>query len=410
MILSLCLISSPSYAGYSNYNSVLLGSRAAGMGGAFTALTDDPSATPFYNPATTILTNGNSLSAAVNVYNKYNTTIGEPGNLLDAPQRLNQGFFRSLPSSSSTIIGFKSFSIGLSIIVPDYTFYSGQIKGSANTSSFVSEVDESLWVGSSFSARLTQDNSFGWSLYYTARNLSRTVNDRITSGASTTLTNEIKNLTSNSIVSVFGYHHRLSPTWSLGLSYRPPSLPIAGEATYYRSKTVTNNPTQDPAINRSNLRAITKIPAKFSVGFARESKGENTLSLDFQFYEGMAYQDLPELAEGTEDIRHRPVVNFAVGYEQRLKDWVTVRAGFFSNLSSHPELDSSRQVRQGDHIDMNGFSLNLNLKTHENTAFTFGGYYTGGSGNTSGLIGNQLTVVPETQQVFTMLIASSTVF
>jgi long-chain fatty acid transport protein len=411
---ALCLLKQPAEAAYSNYNSVLLGDRAAGMGGAFTALTNDPSASPFYNPATLILTKGNSLSATVNLYNKYNTAIGEIEDVTVAPQRLNQGYFRSLPSSSSSIIGFKSFSLGLTILVPDYKFYSGQVKGNSDTTSFLSQVDESLWVGGTFSAKLTENSSIGFSLYYTARNLSRTVNDRLTTGSGgggtgAIITNEIKNLSANSVLPVLGFFRRLSPVWSLGVSYRPPSLPISGEATYYRSNTVTS-PYQTSIINRANLRAITKIPARLAIGVARENPGEGTLSLDVQIYEGLAYNDLPEIPEGTDHVTHRPVVNFAVGYEKAVRDWLTLRLGFFTNLSSHPEPDTQSAIRQGDHVDMNGFSANFQIKTHQNTTFSFGGYYTGGRGTSTELVGNQITIVPESQATYTMLVATGFAF
>ena len=403
----------PAEAAYSNYSSVLLGDRAAGMGGAFTALTDDPSASPFYNPATLILMKGNSLSTTVNLYNKYNTAIGEIEDVTVAPQRLNQGYFRSLPSSSSSIIGFKSFSLGLTILVPDYKFYSGQVKGNSDTTSFLSQVDESLWVGGTFSVKLTENNSFGFSLYYTARNLSRTVNDRLTTdgggGTGAIITNEIKNLSANSVLPVLGLFHRISPIWSLGVSYRPPSLPISGEATYYRSNTVTS-PYQTTIINRANLRAITKIPARLAIGVARENPGEDTLSFDVQIYEGLAYNDLPEIPEGTDHVTHRPVVNFAVGYEKAVRDWLILRLGFFTNLSSHPEPDTRSNIRQGDHVDMNGFSGNIQIKTHQNTTFSFGGYYTGGRGTSTEFVGNQITIVPESQATYTMLVATGFAF
>lgn len=381
------------------------------MGGAFTALSDDTAATPFYNPATTILMDGNSLSATVNVYNKYSTSLGESGDFTQARQTLNQGYFRSLPSASGTVLHFKSFAVGLSILVPDYEFYSGQIKGSADTTSFLSLIDESLWVGGTFSTRLTADDSLGFSVYYTARNLSRTVNDRVVagSGSSATVTNEIKNLTANSIVSVLGFHHKLSSLWSIGVSYRPPSLPIAGEGTYYK-ETVVTTPYSSTAINRSNLRAITKIPAKVTLGFAREAKGQNALSFDLQFYEALSYNDLPEVPEGSDRIVHRQVTNFAVGYEQVVRDWLTVRLGAFSNLSSHPDPSLDLGSRQGDHVDMNGFSANFNLITPQKTTFTFGGYYSEGQGQTTQFVGQKLALVPKTEQVFTMLVATGFAF
>lgn len=400
-----------SIGAYSNYNSVLIGSRAAGLAGAFSALSGDPSASPFYNPATTILMPGNSLSAAVNVYNKYETNVGEAGDFSDAPQRINQGYFRSLPSASSSILGFKSFSFGLSILVPDYDFYSGQVKGSGGTVSFLHRVDESLWAGTTFSARLTEKDGIGFSLYYTARSFSRTVSDRVSTGGGTgsIVTNEEKQITANSLVPILGYHRKLSETWSFGVAYRPPSLPIAGEGTYYKA-TTTTSPFSTVIINRGNLRAITKIPAKFSFGFAREIKNTNTLSIDLQFYEGLAYRDLPEVSEGADQIEHRPVMNFAIGYEEILQEWLTIRFGVFSNLSSHRNPDAALGVRQGTNVDMSGFSANMTILTPQKTSFTFGGYYSAGTGQATEFIGQKIATVQESQQVFTMLVATGFAF
>ena len=401
----------PSRAAYSNYNSVLIGERAAGLAGAFTALTGDVAATPFYNPAGTVLMKGSSLSAAVNVYNKYESVIGNVGDFNESPQRLNRGYFRSLPSSSGTVLHFGSFAIGLSILVPDYDFYSGQLKGTTDDTAFLSNVDESLWVGSTFSTRLTEIDSAGVSLYYTARNLSRSTSDRLLTngGTAAVITSEEKNITANSVVSVFGYQRRLSDTWVFGASYRPPSLPIAGEGTYYKSITDTN-PYTSTVINRSNLRALTKIPARLGLGLAREIKGRNTLSIDMHAYEGLSYRDLPELPEGADQVDHKSVVNFSIGYEEELDESFRLRFGFFTNRSSHPPPDVAAGVRQGDHVEMEGFSANLNLKTKEGTSFTFGGYYTAGRGYSTQIVGNQLTVVPKTSQVFTMLIATGFAF
>lgn len=406
-----CVYSAPAHAAYSNANSILLGERAAGMGGAFTALTGDPSATPFYNPATTVLQLGSSLSASVNVYNRYATTIGDTSDFGDAPQRLNRGFFRSLPSASGTVLNFKSFAVGLSIVVPDYDFYSGQLKGTGDTSSSLSFVDESLWVGGTFSGKLTPTDAIGVSVYYTARSLSRTANDRVTTGGGTgvVITSEEKNLTSNAVVAVFGYHRKLSPLWSVGVSYRPTSLPIAGEASYFKSVTETT-PFNSTVLNRGNLRAVTKIPSRLAVGVAREVKNGNTISFDLQLFEGTSYRDLPELAEGAEDIHHRQHLNFALGYEQLLRKALTLRLGAFSNLSAYHKPDLKYGTRQGDQVDQNGFSANINFVTDEKTWFTVGGYYSGGSGESTQLVNRQLQIVPRAQQTFTMLIATGFAF
>jgi hypothetical protein len=393
-------------AAYSNYNNVLLGERAAGLSGAYTALAADPAATPFYNPATSILQEGSHFSGAVSVYNKYETNLGQTGDFAGAPTRLNRGYFRSIPASSGTILNFKEYAVGLSILVPDYDFYNGQIQGSATTVSSLNFIDESLWVGGTFSRRLTPVDSAGISLYYTARNMSRSVNDRITTSATTaTLTTEQKDLTSNNIVAILGYHRRLDDHWSVGVSYRPPSVQIAGEGSYYKSTTVTT-PYSDTEINQSSVKAETHIPQKLAVGIAREEIGVRTFSLDVQLYEATDYKDFPDFNAGTDDVHYHRTANIAAGYEQYLWPRVSVRGGVFTNLSASESPDANSGYRQLDHINLYGWSANVNLRVHEQTSFTFGGYYSGGSGLSTQLIGNQIQVIPKTQQIFTMLVGT----
>jgi long-subunit fatty acid transport protein len=295
----------------------------------------------------------------------------------------------------------------MSILVPDYDIYAGQIKNVENVNTFLSYVDESLWVGGTFSGRLTENDSVGLSIYYTARNLTRSANDKVETdnGTNAVLTSEEKNLTTNSIVPILGFHRKLTENWSLGVSYRTPSLPISGEGSYYRSVTETT-PYTNTVLNRGDLRAITRIPARLSIGAAREIKKFNTVSFDVQIYEGISYQDLPEVPEGTDLIDHKSVTNFSVGYEQYIEESVTLRLGAYTNKSSHDTPVTSKGARQGDSIDMWGFSANLNFRTPQRTFFTFGGYYNGGDGFSTQLVNQKIVTIPKSQQIFTMLVAT----
>lgn len=394
-------------AAYANNSTILLGERAAGLGGAFTALAADPSATPYYNPATSILQEGSSFSGAVSVYNKYETNIGQAGDFVNAPSRINRGFFRAVPASSGTILNYKDFAVGLSILKPDYDFYSGQVQAGADTVTILNYVDESLWVGGTFSKRLSPLDSFGVSLYYTARSYTRSTNDRLTTGggAGATITVEDKNITSNNIVAIFGYYRSLGSKWAVGLSYRAPSLQIAGEGTYYKSTTVTT-PYSDTVINQGSLRAVTQIPQRLALGFARELPLDKTLTVDLQLYAPLSYRDFPDFDAGTDDLHYRYITNIAAGYEHYLRKWLSVRGGAFTNLTSTDDIDPTSTYHQPDHINMYGFSANVNIKTHEQTSFTFGGYYTGGTGISTQLTGGHVRVTPKSQQIFTMLIGT----
>lgn len=396
---------SVSWAAYANYNNVLLGERAAGLGGAYTALAGDPAATPFYNPATTILQEGSSFSGAVSVYNKYETTIGTPGDFANSPTRINRGFFRAIPASSGTILNFKTYAVGLSILSPDYDFYNGEVQGDTSAKSTLNFIDQSLWVGGTFSTRLSDLDSVGLSLYYTARTYQRSVDDHLATPGSATITTEEKNLTSNNLVAILGYHRRLGHLWSVGVSYRPPSVQIAGEGTYYKSTTVAS-PYSTSEIYHGSTRAVTRIPEKISLGIAREIVGVRTLSFDVSFYGATTYQDFPEAPDATDDLHHHEIANFALGYEQFIRPWLAVRAGLFTNLSSADSPSAAKGLRELDQLNLYGWSANLCIRSHEQTTFTFGGYYEGGSGLSTQLAGNSMKVIPKSQQIFTMLVGT----
>src|SRR5512142_2790208 len=68
LVLAALLLSTGSARGEdANFRPYLVGSRAAGMGGAFTALADDGSG-PFYNPAGIAFVTRSQLSIAGSVY------------------------------------------------------------------------------------------------------------------------------------------------------------------------------------------------------------------------------------------------------------------------------------------------------------------------------------------------------
>jgi len=403
--LSVLFSGSSAWGAYANYNNVLLGERAAGLGGAYTALAADPAATPYYNPATTILQEGSSFSGTVSVYDKSETTIGTAGDFSSSAARMNRGFFRAIPSSGGTILNFKTFAAGISILHPDYDFYNGEIQGESNTKSTLNYIDQSLWVGGTFSTRLSEVDAVGISLYYTARTYQRSVDDHLSSAGSATITTEEKNLTSNNLVAILGYHRQLGDKWAVGVSYRPPSVQVAGEGTYYKSTTVVS-PFSTSEIYHGSTRAVTHVPQKLAVGVAREVPNSHTLSFDVSFYGADTYLDFPEAPDAADDLHYHQVANFALGYEQFVRPWLSLRGGIFTNLSSADSPSDLSGLRQMDQLNLYGWSANFCIRAHEQTTFTFGGYYEGGSGLSTQLVGNAIRVTTKSQQIFTMLVGT----
>lgn len=408
VVLILILNPKQSFASYSNYNSILIGNTAAGMGGAATALFEDASAIPFYNPAGLARVTGSNFSTSASVYHKYDVNYNDQGNLTDATRRINQGTFKAIPAVSSSTKAWGLFGVAFSVVFPDYDYFVGPVKAKNGNVSHLNYIDESLWVGGGLAFNFSPQTAVGLSMYYTARDFYRSVFDQqINSPTDIVTVNEEKSLTHNDIVYILGLFHQYNDNWSFGMSFRFPSLEISGRGSYFRVTTTTNpvNRTED---SFGDIRSFTKIPTRLAIGTAYRND-KFIVSADVTLYGATSYEDLENHTYADHFI-HKPVVNYALGMEYKFKKWLRLRTGIYTNFSSHPTPDATDQRRQGDHIDMWGLSGNLAFYTSDRTAWTFGGYYTGGRGDSVQFINNQLQATTKSEQIFSMLIASSYFF
>lgn len=395
-------------ASYRNYNSILVGDRAAGMGGAATALYEDTSAIPFYNPAALARIVGSNFSTSASVYHKYDANYNDEGNLTDATRRINQGTFKAIPSINSSTKAWGLFGVAFSVVFPDYDYYVGPVKAKNGNTSHLNYIDESLWVGGGMAFNFTPQTAVGLSMYYTARDYYRSVFDQaINSPTDIVTVNEEKSFTHNALVYILGLYHQYNDKFSFGLSFRFPSLEVSGRGSYFRITTTTNPVNRDPQ-SAADIRSFTKIPPRLAFGTAYRSE-KLLLAADVTYYGATSYEDL-ENSQYADHYVHKAIVNYALGAEYKYRSWLRLRGGIYTNYSSHPAPDPSNQHRQGDHIDMWGMSANLAFYTSERTSFTFGGYYTGGRGESTQLINNQLETTTKSEQIFSMLIASSYFF
>lgn len=406
-----CFIaSSKSWAAFSNYNSILIGDLAAGMGGAATAIVGDSSSASYYNPATLAFMEGNSFSAAVGIYKKFDTVFGENEDFTRAPLRVNQGFFRSLPASTGNVIRLGKYTLALSILVPDYDEFKGDLKKQDENATTLSVRDESLWVGGSVAQNISADESIGISAYYTARSFSRSLNDRTYPTATRAqLYTEEKTLVENSLVMILGYYKKFSESWNLGLSLRTPAIKVASHANVFRSTTEVD--TSVPSMSRPTENYVDKssrvvIPGKIGVGLSYRYDPTWLVSADVSLHEGISYVDIEDESIGAR-VDHKAVWNASLGLEKAFKDWLKIRIGGFTNFSSHHDPNPDLPQLQEDKVDMLGFSANLVFIAGQKISYTFGGYYTGGRGRSIQRIQQQYEVVTKNQHVFTMLVGTS---
>jgi long-subunit fatty acid transport protein len=407
LAIFVCLLSNSLFAAFSNPNSILIGDQASGMSGAYTSMSGDVSASGFYNPAGLAFLTGSSFSGSVAVYKKYDSVYGEEEDFTKASLRVGQGFFRSLPSSIGNHHRFKDFTFGLSIVNPDYSSFRGDIKKNDTEQSALQISDESLWVGGSLAYLIDDSQSIGLTTYYTSRNYSRTVNNRSQPSATRSVFyNSDQSLSENAIVAILGYQKILNSSWRLGLSIRAPSVRLYGMGNFF-SYEVDTEPFSQKNINYNEVSTNVRIPARLALGVNYKWNDDLQFSYDITFYEGFSVQEMNK-DELPFRVEYRPISNGALGVEYKLLKHFLVRVGGFTNFSAHKTLNENLNERQSDKIDQLGFSANASYvsPTHGGT-YTFGGYFTGGRGKSSQYFNGNWQVVGVTQQVFTMILATS---
>jgi long-subunit fatty acid transport protein len=243
-------------------------------------------------------------------------------------------------------------------------------------------------------------------MYYTARSFTRSLNDRsFPTGAEAVLFNSEKTLVENAVIAILGYHLKLSDNWSFGTSFRLPILSVKGAGSYFSSK-VDTNPYSVTSVNLPDEPTNVKIPGKLAVGMAYHQDEDFSVSADATLYQGLEYDDFNNQSFATH-YTHRQTWNLALGAEKRIMPWLKLRAGVFTNFSSHPTPDPQLNVGQPDKIDQVGFSANAVFISGDKIDYTFGGYYTGGRGKSIQQINQVAEEVIVTQHVFTMLVGTA---
>ncbi len=397
------------FAGFGNYNNVLIGDLAAGMGGASVAVTEDASALPWYNPAGLSELKSLSYSSAVGQYKKFDTRFSNE-EITKAGLRANQGFFKSVPSSTASITRFSeflsSYAVGLSILVPQYDVLKTDIVSTESQTSNVNSIDESLWVGFTAGKTISERESMGFSLYYVARSFSRSILDRQQSGSDVLSYIEEKNYTQNGLSLIVGYINKLNPEVKIGVSFRGPFIPIASNASASSFFVDSANNIYESK-NFANKSADLRIPTKLLVGMSYEPSEKWLWAADLSLYGKTSYRDVSIEDEIlSEKIQHQDLLNVAIGGEYRWKSYLKLRGGVFSNLSSHPDPVASQSKGQADRVDQLGWSANVAF-LRGNIQYTFGGYYNGGRGRSIQRVGQQYLTYPKSHQEFTMLVGAS---
>ncbi|MFZ5573205.1 MAG: OmpP1/FadL family transporter [Thermodesulfobacteriota bacterium] len=384
------LASSVSVADEQHYVNMIIGDRAAGMGGAYTALADDPAGC-FYNPAGIAFAPNLSLSASVNAYNSEVKTYRDVLTGTDGgTQDWEQVSSSLLPNFFGLVRQFGGNGmLGMSYAVTDSIqrrqkqyFQDIRTEFADNPADTVminiNDSDRTYLFGPSYAYRFSDSLAMGATVYAYFR-------DR------EIIRNQLIQFNQGQHILINYYETRndwgIRP--SLGAIWEPMEKLALGLSM--SQVVVLNNETTRHDIYRNTAAAqpvnIDGLSYDFSDPDTIYFKSENTsdkptlpVSLTF----GAAYFVSPSLLFSGDVGWHssadekESVCNVFLGTEYYFRDDMAVRAGFYTDFANTPDLESGK-VNQEEHIDIYGLSLSYTL-FHRLTSVTLGVSYAFGAG------------------------------
>ena len=332
-------------AGSSTYQDVLVGERASGMGGAFTALADDASAA-YYNPAGLATVGSQNLSLSANVFDYQ-------------AQRLH-GYFRGqdlrassvsfFPSDWYTVIHTTRATYAIAVIVPESLSATATGNFSDNGTRLQFNSNQSVQtylIGPSVGLALTPRLSVGAAAYLLygrySNNFHGTLSDQ--SG----LDEVFQQITGYQVgaLGLAGLKYRLSDRVRLGLVLRSGAQPHHVEDRL--------NVEYNPGRTGTEVKGATyysRIPWSTTMGVAFLPNPAWTLAADLSVYAAAR-----TAIYGTE-YENKMICNLNLGAEYAATPSVPLRFGFFTNRSAAPGPTDGQQV-QPAHVDQYGVTASV---------------------------------------------------
>ena len=367
-ILALSKLSSLSYADQFHYANVLLGDRAMGLGGAFTAVADDASGL-VYNPAGLAFSLSNDISGSANAFYQkkvtYKETIGKEDFVENSAGSLAP-FFGGLQKVDSMIPGvavaFGLFSRDSELKDQDDNI-SDLSLGIRRFHRTVNIRASTGGFGIALAKRLISSLSMGVSFtWLTVDELTQEYQDAKTASSSGVveqlLTQNIRQrLTAAALEIGFGLQYSLTPRISIGLNLKVPTMISQSFENGRETTTIKTSNSYNTGSN-TVMRVIND-----------QQKEENPLGTwpsEYRF--GVAWfistsllwtADYVSFSEAKGDLsvyEREAVQNFATGLEYYITPPMPLRIGYFTNNDARAEVDE-KKANQQDHIDYKGFSL-----------------------------------------------------
>ncbi|MDJ0834019.1 MAG: hypothetical protein QNJ69_10890 [Gammaproteobacteria bacterium] len=373
-----------------HYDNMLIGDRASGMGGAYTAISDDASGL-YYNPAGIVFSEDLKLSASVNAYHTSNLEykgVLSGGNWTRESSSLVPNFFGITRKLGDGYFGF-SYAVTESVAEnQDSVFRNFGIVDLFTVN--INNRDDTTKIGPSYAIKLTDSLNLGATLYMHIRERETINNQWIRNNDSSfEWSNRYFETSETGINPILGLLWSPSDELSIGLSLRKTF--ILSSDTEQQVTLVTDTGNSDPVFTSSDEER--ELPLNIRIGVAYFPSNRFLLDVDLSYYE--ATSGFLSDAEET--------INLAAGIEYYVDSSWAVRGGIFTNNANTPEIRAGG-VDQDDHVDLTGFSLSLS-RFSKTSSVTAGFSISSGTGEAQVLSG---TTAIQDLEIFTSTLFLST--
>ena len=396
-----------------HYANVLAGDRAMGLGGAFTAISDDASGV-IYNPAGLAFALSNDISASANAFytkeTNYKKTLGD-NDFLETAGGSVAPFFGSMAKLDHLVEGL-SFGFGIQTLdselknqndlVKDAYFQSGKYNEGPKDSpeleacytqkedQYIKKLYRSVNArastqsfGAALGYRLTGSLAVGLGLNYlqidelVQEYQANDINKGDCSGGRTSpqsVTTSVRqnirtHLKAGALVPNFGVQYSMNSGFSFGLSIKP-SLMIADSYEYTSEVTsfiqLRENNTLTAFQDAGNTdisieKPLGALPIETRFGMAWFASQRLLVSMDVSYFsESKSGNTTKQNANGEvvanigNIFMREAVTNFALGTEYYVTPSYPLRLGFFTNNDARPMLEKAAGSR--DSVNYNGIS------------------------------------------------------
>ena len=364
-----CFVATQLYADVDHYKNMLVGERAATMGGTYVAISDDSTGC-YYNPAGIAYAVGDSLSGSGNMLHKMKTVYSEAIGTEDWVRESEA----LVPNYFGVLKNYKSYSFCFSYVVPE-AFIEHQDLVFDNPLSGVNKYYQSLHseditylMGPSAAMKIGDSLSFGLTLYYHYRSFMRQYHFFLKSTNGYEISYDSRKLREDGVMPKIGM--QWSP-WSLltvGMALDQTFLfnsTFQVNASKHKTDNISDSASYKSFMTQSNSEKKRKFPLHLAFGAAYFPTPSLLYTVDLDYYQAQE--------KGRADI-----MNYSGGTEYYLNPTNAVSFGLFTNYTNLPNTDSST-VAPYEYIDIYGASFGYTSYS-SSSSLTVGAIYTSGSG------------------------------